>query len=165
VAPDDVWRSGLETGHGREERREVVTSGEIDWVAGQEAWSDIKTIIRYRCWRTENGETAVTEHYYISNLAASAGKFGKKILGPWSIENQLHWILDICFREDACRVRKDGGVENLNVKRKMVVCRFLRTTAVSEKRLSVHWKMPRAALNDEFLYEVLFGKRSLQPQK
>jgi predicted transposase YbfD/YdcC len=155
--PWDVWRSGLERGHGREERREVWTSEDIEWLMGKEKWADLKTIILYRCTRRENGRTTVTDRYYISNLSVSAEEFGGKIRGHWSIENRLHWVLDVCFGEDSCQVRKDRAAENLNVMRKMALY-LLRTTAVSEKRFGTHRKMLRATLNDEFLHDALFGR-------
>jgi predicted transposase YbfD/YdcC len=157
VLPWDVWRGGLEQGHGRIERREVLTSEDIGWLFGKEKWAEVKTIILYRSTRTENGETTVSEHYYISNLSASAEEFGRIIRGHWSIENQLHWMLDVCFGEDGCQARKDRAAENLNVLRKMALY-LLRTTAVPEKRFSARLKMLRATLNDQFLYDVLFGK-------
>jgi hypothetical protein len=76
VLPRDVWRSGLEKGHGRLECREVLTSEDIGWLSGKEKWADMQTIILYRGTRTENGETTVRDHYYISNLSASAEEFG-----------------------------------------------------------------------------------------
>jgi predicted transposase YbfD/YdcC len=157
VLPWDVWRSELEKGHGRTERREVLTSEDIGWLSGKEKWADVKTIILYRGTRTESGETTVSTHYYISNVSASAEEFGGIIRGHWSIENQLHWMLDVCFGEDDCQVRKDRAAENLNVMRKMALY-LLRTTAVPEKRFSTRMKMLRATISDKFLRDVLFGR-------
>jgi hypothetical protein len=66
-------------------------------------------------------------------------------------------MLDVCFGEDGCQAGKDRAAENLNVLRKMALY-LLRTTAVPEKRFSVRLKMLRATFNDQFLYDVLFGK-------
>jgi hypothetical protein len=82
---------------------------------------------------------------------------GTGIRGHWSIENQLHWSLDVLFREDASQARKDKAPENLNVLRKIALAR-LRAAEVLEKRFSTKRKIFKASVNPEFLYSVLFGK-------
>jgi predicted transposase YbfD/YdcC len=110
----------------------------------------VKTIILYRGRKTKKGERTVSTHYYISNRSASAEEFGGIIRGHWSIEKPLPWMLDVCFGEDGCQVRKDRAAENLNEMRKMALY-LLRTTAVPEKQF-------RATISDEFLHDVLFGR-------
>jgi predicted transposase YbfD/YdcC len=61
----------------------------------------------------------VTDRYYISNIIAIAEAFAAVIRGHWSIENQLHWSLDVLFREDASPVRNERAPENLNILRKI----------------------------------------------
>jgi hypothetical protein len=78
------------------------------------------------------------------------------IRGHWSIENGLHWFLDVCFGEDACREWTNHAAENLNVMRKAAL-HLLRKTAVPEKRFSVRRKMFRATFSDDLLYRALFG--------
>jgi hypothetical protein len=79
------------------------------------------------------------------------------IRGHWSIENGLHWSLDVLFREDASQVRKDHGPENLNVLRKIALGR-LRGTDVPNRRVSTKMKIFKASVNPDFLLSVLFGK-------
>jgi predicted transposase YbfD/YdcC len=155
--PQDIWKSGIEKEHGRIEEREVLTSEDIDWLSGKEKWKDLKSIIQYRCRRTENGETTVTDRYYISNLSIDADEFARIIRGHWSIENNLHWFLDVCFGEDECRARTNHAAENLNILRKIALY-LLRKTSVPEKRFGTRRKMLRATLSDEFLFQTLFGK-------
>jgi predicted transposase YbfD/YdcC len=90
-------------------------------------------------------------------MVHSAETVGSGIRGHWSIENQLHWSLDVLFREDACQVRKDNAPENLNILRKIALAR-LRATAVPRKRFSTKRKIFNASVNPDFLYAVLFGK-------
>jgi predicted transposase YbfD/YdcC len=104
----------------------------------------------------ENGKTAVDSRHYISNRALNAEQAAEIIRGHWSIENGLHWFLDVCFGEDSCRARTNRAAENLNVLRKAAP-RLLRKTAVPEKRFSTQRKMFRAAFSDDFLYHALFG--------
>jgi predicted transposase YbfD/YdcC len=156
--PDDRWESSLEKDHGRIERRSVTTVTGLSWLEGKEAWEDLRTLIRYRCSRTVREQTTVTDHYYISSTNASAEIYGGFIRGHWSIENGLHWMLDVAFREDASQVRKDNGPLNLNVLRKTALARLRRTEVVNRPRFSVRRKSFKALINPDFLYSVLFGK-------
>lgn len=90
------------------------------------------------------------EHYLFSSLK------------HWSIENQLHWCLDVIFREDASRARKDNSPLNLNVLRKTAL------NLVSQaqyKRISKKRLMFRAALEPTLFLDILFGPSSVSPQK
>jgi len=153
----DYWKSDLEKDHGRIERRSITVVTHLDWLEGRSAWKNLSAIIRYRCSRTVREQTTVTDRYYISSMAASAQSFAHLIRGHWSIENQLHWSLDVLFREDASQVRKDKSPENLNILRKIALAR-LRATAVANKKYSVKRKSFKAAINPQFLLSVLFGK-------
>jgi predicted transposase YbfD/YdcC len=158
--PDEVygyWKSGLEIDHGRLERREITAVTHIDWLETKKAWKDVKTIIKYRCWRTVDSETTEHDRYYISSLEADAERFGQLIREHWSIENRLHWCLDVTFREDAGRARKDNAPMNLNILRKLALVR-LRLVETDKKRLSIRRKMLKATVSSEYLHTVLFGK-------
>jgi predicted transposase YbfD/YdcC len=153
----DQWAGALEKDHGRIERRSVTTVASLDWLASASNWQDLATLIRYRCERTVEGVTTITDHYHISNMTATAEAFAALIRGHWSIENQLHWSLDVLFREDASQASKDRAPENLNILRKIALAR-LRATDVPDRRLSVKRKIFKASVNPDFLYSVLFGK-------
>jgi predicted transposase YbfD/YdcC len=156
--PEDVWQGEEEKGHGRIERREIRTVTELEWLEGREAWQDLKTIVQYRTFRREKGkETVQTDQYYISSGDFSAEEFLRYIRGHWSIENQLHWMLDIVFREDECRVRTGNGALNLNILRKMALHR-LKKMEMEKKRVSAKRRMMHAALNSDFLYQALFSE-------
>jgi predicted transposase YbfD/YdcC len=86
-----------------------------------------------------------------------ADEFLKYIWGHWSIENGLHWMLDIVFREDECRVRTGNMSLNLNIMRKMVL-RRLKNMALEKKRVSAKRRMMHVALNEALLYKALFPK-------
>jgi len=86
----------------------------------------------------------VTKRCYISSLAAPPERFAKLIRGHWSIENQLHWSLDVTFGEDKCRAKKDNSPLNLNVFRKFALP-ILHACKVG--RLSAKNKMRKAARN------------------
>jgi predicted transposase YbfD/YdcC len=155
--PVEQWDSPLEKDHGRIERRSIGVVTNLDWLEGKKHWKDMGAIIRCRTSRTVGEETAVSDRYYISSMTASAETFGRHIRGHWSIENRLHWSLDVSFREDACQVRKGRAPENLNILRKIALAR-LRATPVAKKRSSIKRKSFKALINPQFLLSVLFGK-------
>lgn len=150
----DYWKSSLEKGHGRIETREITSVSNIDWLEGKEAWKDICTLIKYRCKRTENDKTTVYDRYYISSFDTSAEQFCYLIRNHWSIENKLHWILDVVFGEDRSKARKDNSPLNLNILRKTAISCLKNTSA--GKKMSIRRKMLKAALNVDFLNSVLF---------
>ena len=69
----------------------------------------LNTIGMVKSHRTINGKTAVEVRYYISSLEMNAKLLGSAVRQHWGIENSLHWILDIAFREDECRIRKGNA--------------------------------------------------------
>jgi len=155
--PADQWTSTLEKDHGRIERRSITTVTGLEWLDSKDSWKDLSTVIRYRTSRTIGESTTVADQYYISSMEASAERFGQIIRGHWSIENQLHWSLDVQFGEDASQIRKDRAPENMNILRKIALA-LLRATPVPVKRFSTRRKSFKAATNRDFLFSVLFGK-------
>jgi len=155
--PDDIWEGELEKDHGRLERRRVRTVSDIGFLTGLKKWKDAKTIVEYRCERTElpGGATAVTSRYYISSLDCSAEEFARIIRGHWSIENRLHWSLDVSFREDGCRSRKDNAPKCLAALRRLALG-LLRATDFG-RPMGLRRKMRMACIRPDFLTKVIFG--------
>lgn len=152
----DSWKSRLEKDHGRIEKREIRAVSAIEWLEGREAWKDLQTIIQYRCIRTENNITTKCDRYYISSFDTTAEQFCYLIRNHWSIENRLHWTLDVIFGEDRSKARKDNSPLNFNVLRKIsMTC--LKKAATKDK-LSIRRKMLKAALSVDFLNMVIFGE-------
>jgi len=150
----DYWRSKTEKCHGRIETREILIAS-ADWLEGKEKWANIHTVIQYRCTRESEGVKTVSVRHYISSFDTSAENFGKIIRGHWSVENQLHWMLDVIFREDAARARKDNSPLNFNVLRKIALS-VLKNITIG--RLSIRKKMMKAARDPNFLLELIFIK-------
>jgi predicted transposase YbfD/YdcC len=155
--PEDVWKTGEEKKHGRVEQREIRSVTGIGWLEGKAAWKDLKAIIQYRSWR--NG--IMTDRHYISNADMSALEFYQCIRGHWSIENQLHWSLDVVFREEASLTGNGHAPENLNILRKMALS-LLRAAEnpknQSKRKMTGPKKRLAASLNPGYMFTVLFGK-------
>ncbi len=105
---------------------------------------------------TTGDETTTHERFYISSLRKSAEEYCALIRGHWSIENQLHWCLDVIFGEDASCARKDNSPLNLNVLRKTALS--LLKSADLGKRTSLKKKRYIAALNPDVMAKILSKK-------
>jgi len=99
-------------GHGRIEERRIWATSEVGWFAERDKWKHLRSLARVRCERTIDGETSTEDHYYISSLTADPQTLLGYIRGHWSIENRLHWSLDISFADDDRRTRVGHGAEN-----------------------------------------------------
>src|SRR5215208_6859549 len=99
--------------HGRIEVRRCYATSDCEWLRKKADWRGLQTIAMVESERTIGGETSVERRYYISSLEANAKQIGKAIRGHWAIENSLHWVLDIGFREDESRIRKEQAPENM----------------------------------------------------
>ena len=93
---------------GRIETRRYWICDKIDWLKERHPhWSDLTLIGCVTSRREVNGESSVQTRYFISSLLANAPVFANAVRSHWGIENRLHWVLDVVFRDDDCRVRKD----------------------------------------------------------
>ena len=84
-------------------------------------WAGLNIIGMVKSHRTINGKTSVDVRYYISSLEMNAKLFGSAVRQHWGIENSFHWVLDIVFREDECRIRKGNAAENIGILRHMAL--------------------------------------------
>ncbi len=95
-----------------------MVTEDIDWIIEKEQWQGMRSIVMVESVREIIGGGESRERrYFISSLTANAKQIGAAVRGHWAIENQLHWSLDVCFNEDACRTRTGNAAENLAVVR------------------------------------------------
>ena len=110
----------VEKGHGRFEIRECIISEEISWLHNKSAWKGLCGVGAIYCTIEKDGITSKQSHYFIySCIGLNAEQMMKYKRNHWSIENNLHWVLDMAFREDESRARKDKSAENFNVIRQI----------------------------------------------
>ena len=120
VVKSENYHKITEKGHGRIKTRICVISEEIGWLNGKEDWKGINGIGVIYSTVEENGEKSSQSHYFIySKKGMTAMMMYKR--SHWSIENKLHWVLDMAFREDESRARKDNSAENFNVLRQIAL--------------------------------------------
>ncbi len=122
VINSNSYHKTVEKSHGRVEVRKCVISEEIGLLTGKEEWSGLKGIGCIYCEVEENGHKSKQNHYFIySCKGLTANEIMKHKRSHWSIENKLHWVLDMAFREDESRARKDNSAENFNVLRQIAL--------------------------------------------
>ena len=137
-----------EKSHGRIITRKVTTTTNIEWFESKHEWKCLRTLIMVERKRMVKEEIRVERHYYISSLQASAEKFSSIIRGHWSIENQLHWVLDAMFHEDSSLISKDHSPQNLSTLRKIALALLKKD---SSRKASLRRKQNFAAWDNLFL--------------
>ena len=148
------WTSPVEKEHGRIEKR-MVTVAPCDWFQDRNQWKGLTSFVRVKRTAIIGEETITFERFYISSLNKGPEEFCALIRGHWSIENQLHWCLDVIFGEDGSRARKDNSPLNMNVLRKTAL-RLIKGVYLG-KRISLQKKRYMAALNPDILSLVISG--------
>ena len=148
------WTSPVEKEHGRIEKR-TVTVAPCNWFQDQEQWKGLVSFVRVKRTVTIGEETSTFERFYISSLNKTPEEFCSLIRGHWSIENQLHWCLDVIFGEDSSCARKDNSPLNMNVLRKTALS-LIKAVNLG-KRISLQKKRYMAALNPDVLWLVISG--------
>jgi predicted transposase YbfD/YdcC len=107
--------------HGRiETRRYTVLPGMYKFPQ-QKQWKDLQSFIRVESIGEIGQKISIESRYYISSLKPDAKKLAEVVRGHWSIENSLHWCLDVVFNEDKCRIRTGHAPENIAILRKFVL--------------------------------------------
>lgn len=144
-------------GHGRTETRHYHLVRVPEALAQKHAgFVGLKTVgMVFSERQVGQGEATAETRYYISSLDLDVRSFAEAVRGHWSIENHLHWVLDMTFQEDASRVRKDHGAENLGLFRRIALSLLER--AEDGNRTSLAGKRKLAGWNDQFLQKVLLG--------
>lgn len=138
--------------HGRIETRRYWHVNAPDYVKEKADWPGLVSVGMCEAKREVNGQTSQEKRYYLSSLGVDGKRFAEAVRGHWSIENSLHWILDVVFREDDSRVRVGHAAENFGLLRRISV-----NLLQQEKTLKrgVKTKRLKAALDERYLLKVL----------
>lgn len=138
--------------HGRIEIRKYWTTSDIDWLQGKESWKNLNTIGMVQRERHVEDGISVETSYYISSIENDAKRFSHAVRNHWGIENSLHWVLDVSFREDESRIRKDNAPENFAVLRHMALNLLKKERSLKK---SIKSKQLTAGWDNNYLTKVL----------
>jgi predicted transposase YbfD/YdcC len=146
----------LDFGHGRIEQRTCQVIDNLTFLDDKEDWPGLKSIAKVISERTDkrSGNKSTQTRYYISSLAAKPKVIAHAIRSHWSIENNLHWTLDMVFKEDNALKKKGNSALNYNIIAKTALAIIERET---ESKSSKPQKRKRAALDDEFRSKLIAG--------
>lgn len=145
-------------GHGRVETRRyyVVKVEDLPWLEGLEQWKGLKSVAcveSIRCIKSTHTESRECR-YFISSLDVIS-RISRAIRCHWNVENKLHWVMDVDFGEDACRVRKDHAPENFALIRQ-IAHNLLKLKQTTDNR-SVRRKINLCCWDNDFLASVVAG--------
>ena len=147
------FHSTQEKGHGSKEVRRCWTTPLVDRVSQRAQWQSLHTLVRIESERTVDGKTTQEQRHYIcSRPSLSAKSAMADVRSHWGIENGLHWVLDIAFREDDCRIRAGHAGENFAVMRHIAL-NLLK--AVKGSKVGIKNRRLRAGWDQDFLLRVL----------
>ena len=145
-----------EDGHGRHARREYTVLYDVSGIRDRELWPKLTVVGTCYSERTVGGKTSDELRFFIGSRDAGAKAYGQALRAHWGIENNLHWQLDVTFREDANRVQQRNAAQNLALLRKVALSllqRHPRKASIANKRLE-------AAYDTNFLDEILEGVKT-----
>ena len=141
-----------EQGHGRQELRRYWVMGNTEYLIGAEKWAKLTTIGCVESQRQVGDKVTIEMRYYLLSLPLEATQFAAAVRGHWGIENQLHWILDVGFREDQSRATQGYCAENL------AVIRHLAVNLISQEKSAkggTRAKRLKAGWDDQYLTKLL----------
>ncbi len=144
--------STVEKGHGCIETRHYRLLNDVSWLGQRKEWRNLRAVGAVTSTREKGNESSSLTRYFITSLT-TVEEFADAVRKHWSIENQLHWCLDVIFHEDASRARKDNSPLNLNVLRKhaLALVNQAKHGRISKKRM-----MFTASLDPDLLLDILF---------
>lgn len=140
--------------HGRVETRRYDVIGDAGWLDPKGQWGGLAAVGRVRSERIVKGEKSVEERFYLMSKRFSAVEFAKACRNHWRIENSLHWVLDVAFREDECKVRAGHAAENFSVLRHMALNLLKQGTRIKR---GIKTRRKVAGWDENYLLELLKG--------
>ena len=152
------YHESSESGHGRLEKRRVWVSFNVQDLGGEllSQWTDLNSLVMVENQRQDlgdpEGKVSIERRIFICSLQRpSAKQAGEYVRGHWGVENPLHWRLDMSFREDESRLRKDHGAENFSRLRRIAMNKLKSDPA----KMSLKCKRYRCSIDRENLIRML----------
>jgi len=145
---------GEDRGHGRSEHRRCHVCHDLSAITRRSDWARLGSVVMVEVDRTVGDKTSTEQRFYISSQKGLRAKTAlSTIRSHWGIENSLHWVLDVAFREDDCRVRAGNAAENFAVLRHFTM-NLLKN---APSKLGIKTRRLQAGWDHEFLLRTLCG--------
>jgi predicted transposase YbfD/YdcC len=142
----------VEKDHGRLEIRRYYQSGDLAWFADLSQWEGLKSVGLVEAIREVDGKRTIERRYYLSSLPVQVETFARAVRGHWGVENKVHWVMDVCFREDQSRARTGYAAENLATLRRLALNLLRREKT---KRRGIKGKQLNASWDHAYLLRLL----------
>jgi predicted transposase YbfD/YdcC len=149
------YAKSVDKGHGRIEVRHAWTIADpacIQPLRGAKRWAKLRTLVKVRLERYVGPQVSVESRYYLSSAALSAAQLLEAKRTHWQIENSVHWVLDIAFREDESRLHKDHGAHNFAILRHIALNLLKQETSA---KIGTQNKRLRAGWDHDYLLKIL----------
>ena len=137
----------VDADHGRVETRTYAAIHNVEWLQERQAWPGLQGVVMVESRREAEGGIAKEARFYIASLVSLANAIGPMIRDHWAIENGLHWVMDMVFRDDECRVRTENAPANFTTIKHMAQNLIKKAPGKDSQRL----KRKTAGWDDDFL--------------
>jgi len=145
-------------GHGRIEMRQCSVTEDIAWLRERHPkWQQLNSVIEIKSQREIKGEVVTENRYYISSLQTQSDKISNVVRQHWGVENKLHWVLDVCFNDDQCRIRKGNAPRNIAIIKKTAL-NLMQIIKKNKPRVSFKAMRKLAGWDNNFLDSILMAK-------
>jgi predicted transposase YbfD/YdcC len=149
----------LDKDHGRIETRRCLVSHNVDWLTsnrrypGEYRFPKLAAVAMVEASVEKRGERSIARRFYIASAPLVAERFAYAVRGHWAIENSLHWVLDVVFKEDLSRLRKGHGAENMAIVRHFAI----NLVRAAKDRKSIKTRRKAAGWKPDYLHQLLVG--------
>ena len=141
----------VDADHGRIETRRVTVVHDVDWLQKIHQWPGLKGVVIIDSQREIDLKTETETRYYVTSSTLRADKLGAIVRDHWAVENSLHWVMDMTFRDDECRIRTQNAPENFVTLKHMAVNLARRKKGKDSVRLA----LKTAAWDDDYLAKLI----------
>jgi predicted transposase YbfD/YdcC len=137
--------------HGRIETRRVTVVHDVAWLQARHDWPGLKGLVIVESTREIGMRTERETRYYLTSSSWPAERLGPMVRDHWAVENGLHWVMDMTFRDDECRIRTDHAPENFVVLKHMAA----NLARKANGRDSLRLRLKTAAWDDDYLAKLI----------
>ena len=151
---EHAYQETVDGDHGRIEIRRYWITSDIEWLGAKGSWANLQSLGMVESHRDLGDKVETETRYFLTSLPCDGVRFAHAVRQHWGIENSLHWVLDVSFDEDACRIRKDQGAQTFSVLRHIALNLLRRE---SHHKRGIKARRKRAGWDRGYLLQVLTG--------